>query len=171
MATVATTNAGGYGQYKGIWFPLAAFTAGAIIGWAFAEHPVRYGGSHVEWCANQYRGHRLYENTISRITAHGASASPLLNGRVAIKLSVGRGRTGRRGLVWLCQRGSRQQIWLRSPSETRVSGCGGRSRDRGRLQLSAAGVSAVAMVVPSEDRDECFAQSRGRAASSRIAPT
>jgi hypothetical protein len=53
----------GYRQYNGIWFPLAAFTAGAIIGGAVAEQPVRYGGSHVEWCANRYRSYRAYDNT------------------------------------------------------------------------------------------------------------
>lgn len=53
----------GYREYNGYWYPLAAFTAGAIIGGAIAQPPVRYGGSHVEWCANRYRSYRAYDNT------------------------------------------------------------------------------------------------------------
>jgi BA14K-like protein len=53
----------GYREYNGIWFPLGAFAAGAVIGGAIAEPPVRYGGSHVEWCANRYRSYRAYDNT------------------------------------------------------------------------------------------------------------
>ena len=54
----------GYRQYNGIWFPLSAFAAGAIIGGAAtADRPVRYGGSHVEWCSNRYRSYRAYDNT------------------------------------------------------------------------------------------------------------
>jgi hypothetical protein len=53
----------GYREYNGFWFPLAAFTAGAIIGGAIARPPVRYGGSHVEWCYNRYRSYRAYDNT------------------------------------------------------------------------------------------------------------
>lgn len=53
----------GYREYNGIWFPLGAFAAGAIIGGAIAQPPVRYGGSHVEWCANRYRSYRAYDNT------------------------------------------------------------------------------------------------------------
>jgi hypothetical protein len=53
----------GYRQYNGMWFPLGAFAAGAIIGGAVADRPVRYGGSHVEWCANRYRSYRSYDNT------------------------------------------------------------------------------------------------------------
>lgn len=53
----------GYRQYNGLWFPLGAFAAGAIIGGAIAQPPVRYGGSHVEWCANRYRSYRAYDNT------------------------------------------------------------------------------------------------------------
>ncbi|KQY19913.1 BA14K family protein [Rhizobium sp. Root482] len=53
----------GYRQYNGVWFPLAAFAAGAIIGGATADRPVRYGGSHVQWCANRYRSYRASDNT------------------------------------------------------------------------------------------------------------
>lgn len=53
----------GYRRYNGAWFPLGAFAAGAIIGGAVADRPVRYGGSHVEWCANRYRSYRAYDNT------------------------------------------------------------------------------------------------------------
>lgn len=53
----------GYREYNGYWFPLGAFAAGAIIGGAIAQPPVRYGGSHVEWCANRYRSYRAYDNT------------------------------------------------------------------------------------------------------------
>lgn len=53
----------GYREYNGYWFPLAAFTTGAIIGGAIAQPPVRYGGSHVEWCYNRYRSYRAYDNT------------------------------------------------------------------------------------------------------------
>lgn len=53
----------GYRQHNGIWFPLGAFAAGAIIGGAIADRPVRYGGSHVEWCQNRYRSYRAYDNS------------------------------------------------------------------------------------------------------------
>ncbi len=53
----------GYREYNGLWFPLGAFAAGAIIGGAIAQPPVRYVGSHVEWCDNRYRSYRDYDNT------------------------------------------------------------------------------------------------------------
>ncbi|OBZ92963.1 transmembrane protein [Pararhizobium polonicum] len=54
----------GYRQHNGMWFPLGAFAAGAIIGGAMADRPApRYGGSHVEWCANRYRSYRAYDNS------------------------------------------------------------------------------------------------------------
>ena len=58
-----TATVPGYRQYNGAWFPLGAFAAGAIIGGAVAQPPMRYGGSHVEWCANRYRSYRAYDNT------------------------------------------------------------------------------------------------------------
>jgi hypothetical protein len=53
----------GYREHNGFWFPLAAFATGAIIGGAIARPPVRYGGSHAEWCYNRYRSYRAYDNT------------------------------------------------------------------------------------------------------------
>ncbi len=61
----------GYREYNGWWFPLAAFTTGAIIGGAVAQPRPVYpapgyssaGGSHVQWCANRYRSYRAYDNT------------------------------------------------------------------------------------------------------------
>lgn len=54
----------GYRRHNGAWFPLAAFATGAIIGGALsADRPVRYGGSHVEWCSNRYRSYRAYDNS------------------------------------------------------------------------------------------------------------
>ncbi|HTO32901.1 MAG TPA: BA14K family protein [Pararhizobium sp.] len=53
----------GYREYNGMWFPLAAFATGAIIAGSAAQPTVRYGGSHVEWCANRYRSYRAYDNT------------------------------------------------------------------------------------------------------------
>lgn len=53
----------GYRYHRGWWFPLAAFGAGAIIGGAIAQPPVRYGNRHVEWCYNRYRSYRAYDNT------------------------------------------------------------------------------------------------------------
>jgi hypothetical protein len=54
----------GYREYNGVWFPLAAFSTGALIGGAFtADRPVRYGGNHAEWCSNRYRSFRAYDNT------------------------------------------------------------------------------------------------------------
>ncbi|CAN7700436.1 BA14K family protein [Rhizobium sp. LjRoot98] len=53
----------GYREYNGMWFPLAAFATGAIIGGVVVDRPVRYGGSHVEWCGNRYRSYRAYDNT------------------------------------------------------------------------------------------------------------
>ncbi|MBP1859530.1 BA14K family protein [Rhizobium herbae] len=53
----------GYREYNGMWFPLAAFATGAIIGGAVSQPQVRYGGSHVEWCSNRYRSYRAYDNS------------------------------------------------------------------------------------------------------------
>ncbi|MBB3612312.1 hypothetical protein FHX11_005281 [Rhizobium sp. BK602] len=52
----------GYRRYHdGWWYPLAAFTAGAIIGGA-AARPA-HGSGHVRWCANRYRSYRVSDNT------------------------------------------------------------------------------------------------------------
>jgi hypothetical protein len=56
----------GYRRHGDFWFPLAAFTAGALITGAIANQPrvVHRGGSaHVEWCYNRYRSYRAYDNT------------------------------------------------------------------------------------------------------------
>lgn len=59
----------GYRRYDdGYWYPLAAFTAGAIIGGAVASQPRYYneGGvnpRHFDWCAGRYRSYRAYDNT------------------------------------------------------------------------------------------------------------
>lgn len=59
----------GYRRYDdGYWYPLAAFTAGAIIGGAIAAQPRYYdeGGvnpRHLEWCAARYRSYRAYDNS------------------------------------------------------------------------------------------------------------
>lgn len=59
----------GYRYYNGWWFPAGAFIAGAVIGSALAEPPIRYkprnygGNAHVEWCYNRYKSYRAYDNT------------------------------------------------------------------------------------------------------------
>lgn len=54
----------GYRRHNGVWFPLAAFATGAIVGGAISNNnTVRYGGSHVEWCQNRYRSYRVSDNT------------------------------------------------------------------------------------------------------------
>ncbi|MDR6759644.1 hypothetical protein J2Y48_004962 [Mycoplana sp. BE70] len=58
----------GYRRYDdGYWYPLAAFTAGALIGGAIASQPRYYDGGvnprHFDWCAGRYRSYRAYDNT------------------------------------------------------------------------------------------------------------
>lgn len=57
----------GYRQYRGHWFPPAAFIAGAIIGGAIANQAPapRYRGAsaHVDWCYARYRSYREWDNT------------------------------------------------------------------------------------------------------------
>ncbi len=57
----------GYRRHSdGLWYPLAAFGAGAIIGGAVASPPRRVyqsSGNHAQWCANRYRSYRAYDNT------------------------------------------------------------------------------------------------------------
>jgi BA14K-like protein. len=59
----------GYRYHNGYWFPLAAFTAGAIIGGAIAAPPAapRASGGlnprHYQWCAARYRSFDSYSNT------------------------------------------------------------------------------------------------------------
>ncbi|WP_371109622.1 BA14K family protein [Rhizobium sp. RCC_161_2] len=52
----------GYRRYNdGWWYPMAAFTAGAIVGGAVARPS--HGSAHVRWCANRYRSYRASDNT------------------------------------------------------------------------------------------------------------
>lgn len=52
----------GYRRYSdGFWYPLAAFTAGAIVGGAVARPP--HGSAHVRWCASRYKTYRASDNT------------------------------------------------------------------------------------------------------------
>ncbi|OLP58808.1 hypothetical protein BJF93_17905 [Xaviernesmea oryzae] len=53
----------GYRYHNGLWFPLAAFATGAIIGGAATAAPRSYGSSHVQWCASRYRSYRASDNT------------------------------------------------------------------------------------------------------------
>ncbi len=57
----------GYRRHNdGLWYPLAAFGAGALIGGAISssQRPAYAGsGSHVQWCANRYRTYRASDNT------------------------------------------------------------------------------------------------------------
>jgi hypothetical protein len=55
----------GYRQHNGFWFPMAAFTAGAIIGGAAQQNTQRPRGmsNHVAWCESRYRSYRASDNT------------------------------------------------------------------------------------------------------------
>jgi len=62
----------GYRRHNdGLWYPLAAFGLGAIIGGAIANQPQpapvyreRHGGdAHVQWCYERYRSYRASDNT------------------------------------------------------------------------------------------------------------
>ena len=54
----------GYRRHSdGWWYPLAAFSAGAIIGGAIASQPRVSGKSHVQWCYDRYRSYRASDNT------------------------------------------------------------------------------------------------------------
>lgn len=55
----------GYRRHGDLWFPLAAFAAGAIISGAIAnDRPPAYGGnSHVQYCYNRYKSYRASDNT------------------------------------------------------------------------------------------------------------
>lgn len=57
----------GYRRHGDLWFPLAAFAAGAIISGAIAnDRPppaAAYGNAHVRWCSQRYRSYRAYDNT------------------------------------------------------------------------------------------------------------
>lgn len=57
----------GYRRHNnGWWFPLAAFTAGAVIGNTLNQPRVIYrdgGSAHTQWCYNRYRSYRASDNT------------------------------------------------------------------------------------------------------------
>ncbi|MBB6181153.1 BA14K family protein [Pseudorhizobium flavum] len=54
----------GYRYYNGFWFPLAAFTAGAIIsGGAQARPSGSHSVRHYQWCESRYRSYRASDNT------------------------------------------------------------------------------------------------------------
>lgn len=53
----------GYRQHNGMWFPLAAFATGAIIGGAMSQGRPAYGNSHQQYCASRYRSYRASDNT------------------------------------------------------------------------------------------------------------
>ena len=63
----------GYRQFNGFWYPMAAFSAGAIIGGS-----VKRGGrtSHVEWCRAKYRSYRVSDDTYSVGNGRRACISP-----------------------------------------------------------------------------------------------
>lgn len=55
----------GYRRHGDLWFPLAAFTAGALIGSAIINNQNRVyaGNAHVQWCYDHYRSYRASDNT------------------------------------------------------------------------------------------------------------
>ena len=55
----------GYRYYNGFWFPLAAFSAGAIIGGSASQaRPGRaLSPRHYQWCENRYRSYRASDNS------------------------------------------------------------------------------------------------------------
>jgi hypothetical protein len=55
----------GYRRHGDLWFPLAAFAAGAIISGAIAnDRPPAYSGNaHVQYCYNRYKSYRASDNT------------------------------------------------------------------------------------------------------------
>lgn len=56
----------GYRRHGDLWFPLAAFTAGALIGSAIINsenNRVYAGNAHVQWCYDHYRSYRASDNT------------------------------------------------------------------------------------------------------------
>ncbi|HEV2503053.1 MAG TPA: BA14K family protein [Mesorhizobium sp.] len=62
----------GWKRHNGMWFPPAAFIAGAIIGGAIANqgrpvyrpaYPARLSNAHVRWCYDRYRSYRVSDNT------------------------------------------------------------------------------------------------------------
>lgn len=70
----------GYRRHSdGWWYPLAAFTAGAIIGGAINNSRPAYAGSsrHIRWCADRYRTYRASDNTyVPRAGVRAQCVSP-----------------------------------------------------------------------------------------------
>lgn len=72
----------GYRRYNdGWWYPMAAFSAGVIIGGAIASQPApSYSGvnpQHVQWCTNRYKTYRAYDNTYApRVGVRAQCYSP-----------------------------------------------------------------------------------------------
>lgn len=56
----------GYRRHSnGLWYPLAAFAIGSMIGGAMTAPRPAYAMSarHVQWCSARYRTYRAYDNT------------------------------------------------------------------------------------------------------------
>lgn len=53
----------GYRQHNGVWFPAAAFIAGALVGGAIGNQPRADGSAHVQYCYDRYRSYRVSDNT------------------------------------------------------------------------------------------------------------
>lgn len=54
----------GYRQYNGVWFPAAAFIAGALVTGAIVNNQQpRSGSAHVQWCYDRYRSYQASTNT------------------------------------------------------------------------------------------------------------
>lgn len=70
----------GYRRYNdGWWYPLAAFTAGAIIGGAVGRSRPAAGlpARHVQWCSARYRTYRVSDNTyVPRVGVRAICRSP-----------------------------------------------------------------------------------------------
>ncbi|NVM42971.1 BA14K family protein [Ochrobactrum intermedium] len=60
----------GYRRHSdGWWYPLAAFSAGAVIGSMTTQQPQPiyvdppyYSNEHIQWCFGQYRSYRVADN-------------------------------------------------------------------------------------------------------------
>ncbi len=53
----------GYREHNGVWFPAAAFIAGAIVGGALDNQSRSSGNAHVQYCSDRYRSYRASDNT------------------------------------------------------------------------------------------------------------
>jgi hypothetical protein len=53
----------GYRRHGDLWFPLAAFAAGALVTGAIVNDRPVYGSSHEARCYARYRSYRAYDNT------------------------------------------------------------------------------------------------------------